>query len=59
MQELSVEQRQALELAYYEGLTQTEIAARVGAPLGTVKTWVRRGLEKMHGSLVAKGWTVQ
>ena len=42
--ELPEAQRQALELAYFEGLSQSEIAARVSAPLGTVKTWVRSAL---------------
>ena len=55
MGQLSATQRQALALAYYQGLTHAEIAQALDAPLGTAKAWVRRGLEYLKNCLEAVG----
>jgi len=49
--DLSDEQRQCVLLAYYEGLTHQELAERMDAPLGTVKSWIRRGLLRLRDCL--------
>lgn len=49
--ELPAAQQQALELAYYEGLSHTEIAVRLNEPLGTIKTRIKLGMNKLHSAL--------
>lgn len=51
LSELPAEQREALELGYYGGLSQTEIAERTGQPLGTVKTRMRLAMQKLRSQL--------
>ncbi len=48
LEKLAPKHRQVIELAYFEGLTQTEMAERMGEPLGTVKTWVRTALKNLR-----------
>lgn len=51
LQRLEPAQRQAIALAFYDGLTHSELAAHLRQPLGTVKAWVRRGLERLKPCL--------
>ena len=51
LQALEPAQRQALALAFYDGLTHSELAQHMRQPLGTVKAWVRRGLERLRPCL--------
>jgi RNA polymerase sigma-70 factor (ECF subfamily) len=53
--ELPGPQREALELAYFGGLSQTEVAERTGAPLGTVKSRMRLGLLSLRRILTGEG----
>lgn len=55
LEEIAPNQRQILELAYFRGLSQSEIAARLNQPLGTVKTRTRQGLKNLRSILEAKG----
>ncbi len=50
-EKLNPQQRMVIELAYYEGLSQTEMADRMKQPLGTVKTWVRTALKILRDDL--------
>jgi RNA polymerase sigma-70 factor (ECF subfamily) len=51
LETLSSSQRQSIALAYLHGLSHAELAAHLRQPLGTVKTWVRRGLERLRECL--------
>ena len=51
MSSLPEPQRRAIELAFFEGLTHSEISAAIGEPLGTVKSWIRGGLLRLRESL--------
>jgi RNA polymerase sigma-70 factor, ECF subfamily len=51
LQELPEPQQQAIELAFFKGLSHLEIAAATGDPLGTVKTRIRRGMERLKSVL--------
>jgi len=51
LEQLKSQQRQVIALAYFRGLTHDELAARTHTPLGTIKTWIRRGLEQLKRCL--------
>ncbi|MGH9721921.1 MAG: sigma-70 family RNA polymerase sigma factor [Bryobacteraceae bacterium] len=53
LDKLNPNQRTAIELAYFEGLSQTEIAEKMQQPLGTVKTWVRTALKNLREDLMS------
>jgi RNA polymerase sigma-70 factor (ECF subfamily) len=55
LSQLPEEQKHLLMLAYFDGLTQSEIAYKLGAPLGTVKTRMRSGMMKLRELLSARG----
>ncbi len=55
LSQLPEEQKRPLMLAYFEGLTQSEIATQLGAPLGTVKTRMRSGMIKLRELLSMRG----
>jgi|SRR6218665_2695388 len=59
MQALSGEQRSSLALAYYQGLSHAEMAVQMSQPLGTVKSWVRRGLQSLRHCLDRAAGLVQ
>jgi RNA polymerase sigma-70 factor (ECF subfamily) len=56
--QLNREQRQSLALAYYQGLSHAELAQHLEQPLGTVKSWVRRGLAALRDCLERAASTV-
>lgn len=51
LQALKEQQRQVMVLAYFKGLTHDELAAYTETPLGTIKTWIRRGLDQLRRCL--------
>jgi RNA polymerase sigma-70 factor, ECF subfamily len=57
LERLNENQRHVIELAYFEGLSQSEMAERMGQPLGTVKTWVRTALKHLRDDLAEKAVT--
>jgi len=52
---LTLDERKAVEAAFLSELTHAEVAARLNQPLGTVKTRIRSGLQKLRQALAATG----
>ena len=55
LSELTPKQRESIELAYFYGLTQTEISDRMKEPLGTVKSWMRAGMVRLR-EIIGSGY---
>lgn len=55
LDQLTPSQRQVVTLAYWYGLSHEELSAHLGEPLGTVKSWVRRGLNRLSQCMQATG----
>lgn len=51
LQRLTPQQNQAIRLAFVGGFTHEEVAGRIGSPIGTIKSWVRRGLQALRSCL--------
>ena len=51
MEGLQDDHRRSIRLAFFDGLTHSELAQRIDAPLGTIKSWIRRGLSGLKGCL--------
>lgn len=51
LDELKVEQKESIQRAYLEGLTHVELAEQMSRPVGTIKTWIRRGLAQLRDCL--------
>ncbi|MDN4502698.1 sigma-70 family RNA polymerase sigma factor [Alteromonadaceae bacterium BrNp21-10] len=51
IEQLEPQQKQVIHLAYYKGLTHQELVDHIASPLGTVKSWIRRGLQQLQRCL--------